>query len=127
MRKGSGAPRRLVACAQPDLQWSLSTYTTLDCGAAAWATWWVLFAEGSPVPMSRNWRIPACVTRKCTAQARNARCARTATRISGYAAATRSATARSAAKLSLPPSQKSYTRAICGLLVSNGTLPPAGS
>jgi ketosteroid isomerase-like protein len=45
-------------------------------------------------------------------RARNARWARTATSTSGYAAATCSATARSAAKLSLPPSQKSYTRAI---------------
>jgi hypothetical protein len=52
---------------------SLSTYITREAGAAAWATWWVLFADGSPVPMSRNCRIPACVTRNSTARARNAR------------------------------------------------------
>ena len=62
---------------------SLSTYTTRDCGAARCATWWVLFAERSPVPMSRNCLTPASVTRKCTARARNARCARTASRMSG--------------------------------------------
>ena len=34
-----------------------------DTGAIAWATWWVLPAVGMPVPMSRNWRIPASAAR----------------------------------------------------------------
>ena len=32
-------------------------------GATAWATWWVLLAVGRPVPMSRNWRMPASPAR----------------------------------------------------------------
>src|SRR5215467_3002618 len=36
-----------------------SGYTTRDSGAARWATSWVLSADGRPVPMSGNCRIPA--------------------------------------------------------------------
>jgi hypothetical protein len=38
---------------------SLSTYSTRDSGAVSWATSWTLPAVGMPVPMSRNWRMPA--------------------------------------------------------------------
>ena len=38
-----------------------------------WATSWVLLAVGSPVPMSRNCRMPASPARYCTARPRNAR------------------------------------------------------
>ena len=36
-----------------------------------------------PVPMSRNWRMPASPTRKCTARPRNARLARARSTIVG--------------------------------------------
>ena len=84
---------------------SLSTYTIRESGATAWATSWVLFADGMPVPMSRNCLIPSSADRYRTARARNARFARTRVRSPGVTASTRSAASRSAAKLSLPPSQ----------------------
>jgi hypothetical protein len=43
-----------MPCTQPDLQRSLSTYTTRACGATLCATSWVLSADGMPVPRSRN-------------------------------------------------------------------------
>ena len=62
---GGGAFRLLVSRARA---WastigSLSTYTTRAVGAAAWATSCVLFADGRPVPMSRNWRMPSVAAR----------------------------------------------------------------
>jgi hypothetical protein len=44
-------------------------------GAAACATSWVLFAVGSPVPISRNWRMPSASASWRTVLARNARLA----------------------------------------------------
>jgi hypothetical protein len=87
-----GRPRGLLvsrARAWASTIGSLSTYTTRDSGAARWATWCVLFAEGSPVPISRNYRIPASVTRKRTARARNARCARLVSNEASSAAGSR--------------------------------------
>jgi hypothetical protein len=84
---------------------SLSTYTTRDSGAIACATSWVLPAAGRPVPMSRNWRIPASAARNSTARPRKARLARTERDIFGSFFSASSAAARSAAKLSFPPSQ----------------------
>jgi hypothetical protein len=84
---------------------SLSTYSTRDSGATAWATSWTLPALGMPVPMSRNWRIPASAASQRTARPRKARWARTWVRIEGSCSAMASPTARSAGKLSLPPSQ----------------------
>jgi hypothetical protein len=84
---------------------SLSTYTMRDSGAMPCATWCVLLAVGMPVPMSRNWRMPASRLRYATARRRNRRFSIAAVLIVGKAAATASPDARSAAKLSLPPSQ----------------------
>jgi len=56
-------PERSSACAQPDLQRSLSTYTTRASGATACATSCVLSIAGSPVPMSRNCRTRASSAR----------------------------------------------------------------
>jgi hypothetical protein len=42
----------------------------LRLGARAWATSWVFCMVGSPVPMSRNWRIPASTVRCSTARTR---------------------------------------------------------
>ena len=70
-----------------------------------WATSWVLFAAGIPVPMSRNWSIPASPARYCTARPRNRRFSTAVTRIVGKTSTIASPEARSAAKLSLPPSQ----------------------
>jgi hypothetical protein len=64
------------ACAQAGLQRSWSTYTTRLPGAADWATSWVLFAVGMPVPISRNCRMPAAPARWLTARARKCRLAR---------------------------------------------------
>ena len=74
-----------------------SGYTTRDSGAARWAPSWVLSADGRPVPMSGNCRIPASPTRYRTARPRNAGWARTLGRMVGYAAITCSAASRSAA------------------------------
>ena len=83
---------------------SLSTYTTRASGSTDWATWCVLSAVGMPVPMSRNWRTPACAMYR-TERPRNRRLARTPGTMVGVAAIARSAASRSEAKLSLPPSQ----------------------
>ena len=83
---------------------SLSTYTTRAPGSPAWATSCTFGRFGSPLPMSMNCRIPAS-RRKPTARARNRRLPRTVSRISGMNRITCSAAARSASKLSVPPSQ----------------------
>src|SRR5215831_19060338 len=46
-----------LACASTS--GSLSTYTIRDSGATCCATSCVFSAVGSPVPMSRNWRMPS--------------------------------------------------------------------
>ncbi len=84
---------------------SLSTYTILESGATDCATSWVLFAEGMPVPMSRNWRIPASPARKRTTRPRNSRLARMSRIIVGRTAMTSWAAILSGSKWSLPPSQ----------------------
>ena len=84
---------------------SLSTYTTRASGAASWATSWTLGLVGMPVPMSRNWRTPASSTRWRTARLRKARLAAAISRMFGMAWIISSPRARSAGKLSLPPSQ----------------------
>jgi hypothetical protein len=61
----------------------LSTYTIRLSGAIDWATSCVLLAVGSPVPMSRNWRMPASAVRSRTLRTRNARLARAEARIAG--------------------------------------------
>jgi hypothetical protein len=45
-------------CTQPDLQRSLSTYTTRAAGLTSCATSCTLPTPGSPEPTSRNWVIP---------------------------------------------------------------------
>jgi hypothetical protein len=92
-------------CTLSDKQRSLSTYTIRASGATRWATWWVLSAVGSPVPMSRNWRMPSWPARYRTARPKNARSARAWATMIGSMAATLSPASRSTAKLSLPPSQ----------------------
>ena len=44
----------------------------------------LLLAVGRPVPISRNWRIPASVARYRTGRPRNARSARASSTMSGY-------------------------------------------
>jgi hypothetical protein len=83
----------------------IATYTIRVAGATACATSCVLPAVGSPVPMSRNWRTPRSAARQRTARIKKARFARTSVMIPGLAAIACSAASRSAAKLSLPPSQ----------------------
>src|ERR1700722_16499632 len=104
---------------------ALSTYTTDAPGCSPGATSCTLPTPGSPEPRSRNWVIPASATRYRTARPRKARFSRTAVRKEGATASACLATSRSAAKLSLPPRKKSYTRAGCGLDVSicGGTSP----
>jgi hypothetical protein len=52
---------------------------------------------GRPVPMSRNWRMPASPARKRTARVRNCRDLNAMSTISGNTALTASAISRSAA------------------------------
>jgi hypothetical protein len=64
----SAAATALVASSGLKSAWartigSLSTYTTRASRAASWATSWTLGLVGMPVPMSRNWRIPASSAR----------------------------------------------------------------
>src|SRR6266536_961499 len=70
-----------------------------------------------PVPRSMNCRMPDSATNR-TVRTRNARFARASRRVSGATARTFFAASRSTAKLSIPPSTKSYTRACFGVLVS---------
>jgi hypothetical protein len=59
-RLARGAPvagGRSGLCVQPDLQRSLSTYTTCGIGTAPCTMSCTARAAGSPAPMSRNWRI----------------------------------------------------------------------
>ena len=63
----------------------------------------VLPAVGSPVPISRNCRIPASSARYRTARRRKARDAGAAMRITGATSMSCRAAARSTSKLSLPP------------------------
>jgi hypothetical protein len=69
----------------------------------ACATSCTLLVVGSPLPMSRNCRIPASSTRYRTARPRNARFSRAPVRAPGVATSIFSAVSRSAAKLFLPP------------------------
>ena len=84
---------------------SLSTYTTRASGVISRETWCTLPRVGSPVPRSRNWRMPASPARNRTARPRNARLALAMSGTWGAARASRSAAIRSAAKLSCPPNQ----------------------
>ena len=74
-------------------------------GRAARTIWWVFSTAGRPAPMSRNWRTPTSPARWATARPRNARDSRTTSTTSGLSASQASPAARSAAVLSVPPSQ----------------------
>src|ERR1017187_3729193 len=99
---------------------SLSTYTTRASGAIAWATWCTLPLVGSPVPRSRNWRIPHSPARNRTARPRNLRFSRARNGTSGACSVSFRAAIRSAAKLS-------YIRAAVATLASipGGAWPPS--
>jgi hypothetical protein len=62
-----------------------------------------LFADGSPVPISRNCRIPASATKNRTARPKNARFSRAAARMVGTTRMSAWPVSLSAAKWSLPP------------------------
>jgi len=65
----------------------------------------ILPTLGSPLPISRNCRIPRSPARCVTARPRKARSARACSTMLGSICRTCSPTCRSTAKLSLPPSQ----------------------
>ena len=67
------------------------------------ATWCTLFVAGRPLPMSRNWVMPASAVRYRTARPRNARFSRAATCAAGERRRTCAAVSRSAAKWLSPP------------------------
>ena len=81
---------------------SLSTYTTRAAGLTAWAISWVFCAVGSPEPRSRNWSMPRA-DMYLTARPSVWRFMIALVRQPGNTVIARSATARSHAKLSLPP------------------------
>jgi len=59
---------RVELAVQPELQRSLSMYTTRASGATRRATSWVLSEAGMPAPMSRNWRTPCSAASRWTAR-----------------------------------------------------------
>ena len=100
---------RVSGVASSALAWlittaSMSTYTVPAPAAARCATSCVLSAVGRPEPISRNCVTPA-PTQYRTARPRNARFSLASNGSCGTAAAASTAAARSAVKLSLPPSQ----------------------
>ena len=96
---------------------SLSTYTTRAAGFTACTLSCVFCTVGSPDPRSRNWSMPWLAMNR-TARPRTARLYRAPLPSSGSALNASAATARSTAKLSLPPRIASYTRATLGLVAS---------
>ena len=105
---------------------SLSTYTTRTAGLTACAIWWVFCTVGRPEPRSRNWATPSRAMNR-TARPSAARLSRAPPPPSPIALTASAATARSTAKLSLPPRIASYTRATLGLVVSTSGGTYAGS
>src|SRR3984957_9845138 len=103
---------------------SLSTYTTREARFIVWAIWCVFCTVGRPEPRSRNWVTP-WPTMYLTARPRAARLRRAPLPSSPIVLTAAAATARSTAKLSLPPRIASYTRATLGTVVSisGGTCP----
>ena len=86
-------------------------------GVIVWAIWCVFCTVGRPEPRSRNWVTP-WPTMYLTARPRAARLRRAPLPSSPIVLTAAAATARSTAKLSLPPRIASYTRATLGCVVS---------
>lgn len=82
---------------------SLSTYTTRDSGATAWASSCTFGEVGMPVPMSRNCRTPCFSARWRTTRSMKVRVVRIEVGRAYQACTEACAATRSGAKLVLPP------------------------